>query len=330
MVDVSIIIVAWNVRKLLYDCLKSVFDETRGITFKVIYVDNDSQDGSVAMVEKEFPDVEIIKNQKNEGFIRANNQAIAVAEGRYVLLLNSDTIVLDNAIAKTVWFADQNPKAAVVGCKVLNPDRTIQRTCSMYLSLLNLFLSATYLYKIFPKSRFFGRRLMTWWDYDTIKEVDAICGCFLLARSEAIKEVGLMNEIYFTYGDDPDWCIRFKRRGWKILFTPNAQIIHLGGQTTKQFRRKFRLQLHGSELIFIRLYQKHFFFARLTMALFLLLRFPYWLIGGAINNKDRDASTENARTYLIGAYYCLTNWTKLLMNKEDVCEKLREYSQDET
>jgi GT2 family glycosyltransferase len=161
MVDVSIIVVAWNVRQLLYNCLKSVYDQTEGIDFEVIYVDNASKDGSVDMVKREFLEVRIIENERNEGFIRANNQAIGIAEGRYVLLLNSDTVVLDNAIAKAVKFADEHPDAAVVGCRVLNPDYTIQLTCFMYPSLLNMFLAATYLYKIFPKSRFFGRLRMT-------------------------------------------------------------------------------------------------------------------------------------------------------------------------
>jgi GT2 family glycosyltransferase len=118
MIDISIIIVAWNVRQLLYDCLKSVYDQTKGIDFEVIYVDNASEDGSVEMVRKEFAEVRIIENARNEGFIRANNEGIKIAKGRYVLLLNSDTIVLDNAIAKTVKFADEQPQAAVVGCRV--------------------------------------------------------------------------------------------------------------------------------------------------------------------------------------------------------------------
>src|SRR5215471_489411 len=114
--DVSIIVVAWNVKKLLFDCLKSVYDQTRGIDFEVVYVDNGSVDGSVEMVRKEFPTARIIANPDNKGFIKANNQGIEIAKGRYVLLLNSDTIVLDNAIAKTVKFADAHPEAAVVGC----------------------------------------------------------------------------------------------------------------------------------------------------------------------------------------------------------------------
>jgi len=323
-VDVSIIIVAWNVRRLLYDCLKSVYDQTRDVDFEVIYVDNASEDGSVEVVRQEFPEVRIIENDENKGFIRANNQAIEIAEGRYVLLLNSDTVVLDNAIGKTVRFADRHPKAAVVGCKVLNPDRTLQRTCFMYPSILNMFLAATYLYKIFPQSRFFGRERMTWWDFDDVREVETICGCFSLVRKEAIEQVGLMNERYFVYGDDPDWCYRFKKNGWKILFTPKAEIIHYGGQTTKQMMREFKLQLFGSKLIFVKLHRSKLEFpvASSLTAMFFLLRVPYWIAMAALHKHKRKTSIQNAKTYLLGSFYCLTDWKNLLMNREAVKEKL--------
>jgi hypothetical protein len=322
--DVSIIIVAWNVRKLLYDCLKSVYNQTEGIDFEVIYVDNASKDGSVDMVKREFPKVKIIENERNEGFIRANNQAIKIATGRYVLLLNSDTVVLDNAIAKTVKFADEHPQAAVVGCKVLNPDRTLQRDCFMYPSLLNMFLSATYLYKIFPKNRFFGRERMTWWDFNSVREIETVCGSCSLVRKKAIDQVGLMDETYFVYGDDPDWCYRFKKNGWKIMFTPDGQIIHYGGQTTRQMARKFRLQLHGSELIFMKLHRGKltFLFARFLTASFLLLRVPYWLAMAALRKHERKMSIQNTKTYLLGSFYCLADWKKLLMNKNAVKDKL--------
>ncbi len=322
--DVSIIIVAWNVRQLLHDCLKSVYEQTKGVDFEVIYVDNASTDGSVQMVREHFPDVRIIENERNQGFIKANNQAIRIARGRYVLLLNSDTVLLNNAIAKTVEFADANPQAAVVGCKVLNPDLTLQRTCFMFPSVLNLFLAATYLYKIFPKSRFFGREHMTWWDFNDAREVETICGCFSLVRKQAIDKVGLMDERYFVYGDDPDWCYRFKKAGWKVMFSPEGRIIHYGGQTTSQKARAFRLQLEGSKLIFMKLHRSRAAFplACLMVALFFLLRVPYWFAVGLAKKNQRPKAVEQAITYLIGCWYSLTNWKKLLMNRELVAAEL--------
>jgi len=324
MIDVSVIVVAWNVKDLIHNCLKSVYEETKDIRFEVIYVDNDSGDGSVEMVKKEFPEVAIIVNDENKGFIKANNQGIEISQGRYVLLLNSDTIVLNNAIAKAVKFADTHPEVAVIGCKVLNPDRTLQRTCFMYPSALNMLLSATYLYKIFPRNRFLGRENMTWWDFSDVREVETICGCFSLVRKEAIKQIGLMDETYYVYGDDPDWCYRFRKNGWKILFTPEPEIIHYGGQTTKQMTIRFKLQLFGSKLIFVKLHRSklEFLVACFLTAMFSLLRIPYWFAMATLCKHKRKTSIQNVKTYLLGSFYCFTDWKNLLMNKEAVKNKL--------
>ena len=322
--DISIIIVAWNVRKFVYDCLKSIYDQTQGIAFEVIYVDNASKDGTVEMVRREFPAVHIIENSENKGFIIANNQGIEVARGRYVLLLNSDTVVLDNAIARSVKFADEHPEAAVVGCKTFNPDGTLQRSAFMAHSVLNLLLYATYLYKLFPQSRFFGREFMTWWDFEEVREVETVRGCFALVRRTAIDQVGVMDDIYFVYGDDIDWCYRFRRAGWKVLFTPDAQIIHYGGQTTKQLSRTFMFQLYGSKLLFLKKYGKPWAFplARILLALYFLIRAPYWLFRGLLQPARRHDFLATARNYTDGAMYCLCGWTKLLMNKPVVDAKL--------
>jgi len=323
MIDVSIIIVAWNVKNLLCNCLRSVYEETRGIDFEIIYIDNASTDGSVEMVTQKFPQVKIIRNNENRGFIIASNQGIERAKGRYVLLLNSDTIILDNAITKTVKFADKHPDSAVFGCKVLNPDRTLQRSCHMFHSVLNLFLSATYLYKIFPKSKFFGREEMTWWDYNDAREVEVIVGCYSLVRKKAIEQVGLMDDIYFFYGDDVDWCYRFKQSGWKVIFTPDPKIIHYGGQNTKQMEEAFFLQLQGAKLMFMRKRSRLIFpLACFLRALFLFLRVPYWFAVGMLHKDRRKRSIQTVKTYLKGGFYCLVDWKKLLMNKEAIKGRL--------
>lgn len=318
--DVSIIVVAWNVHDFVFNCLKSVYKETKGIEFEVIYVDNGSEDGSVQMVRKEFPHVRVIENNENKGFIKANNQGIEIAQGRYVLLLNSDTIILDNAIAKTLLFADEHQDAAVVGCKVLNPDGTLQRSCFMYPSILNMFLYATHLYKVFPNSKFFGREKMTWWDFSNVSQVETIKGCFSLVRKEAIEQVGLMDNIYFVFGDDIDWCYRFRKSGWKIMFVPDPKIIHYGGQTTKLMANTFTLQLYGSILIFMKKHrtQLSFTIACLLIALYFFLRVPYWTAIGIFNKKESNRAFLNVRTYLKGSLFALLGWKNLLMNKEMV------------
>lgn len=300
--DVSIIVVNWNTKALLCDCLKSIYEQAGDVDFEVIVIDNASTDGSVEMVKKSFPQVTLIENSENRGFAAANNQGIAIAKGRYVLLLNSDTIVLASAIAKTVSFADSHPEVGVVGCRVLNSDRTLQKTCFMFPSILNMILSSTYLYKLFPRSRFFGRERMTWWDRNDIREVDVVTGCFMLVKREAIEQVGIMDERFFMYGEETDWCYRFKQAGWKILFAPCAEIIHLGGQSARKNAATMTVQLRRSILQFMK---KHhgwpaFRVACFLTALFFAFRVPAWLFVSIFAPGKRKQSFTKIRAYLTG------------------------------
>jgi GT2 family glycosyltransferase len=305
--DLSVIIVNWNTCKITCDCLKSVYEQTAINKLEVIVIDNLSTDDSVRMIKEKFPQVILIENPENKGFAAANNQGMAVASGRYVLFLNSDTIVLDNAIAKTVAFADSHPDVAVVGCRVLNRDRTLQNTCFMSPSILNMLLSSCYLYKLFPKSRFFGRERMSWWDRSDVREVDVVTGCFLLVRREAMDQVGLLDERFFIYGEETDWCYRFKKAGWKILFTPSAEIIHLGGASTRQVSSEMFLQYTKSMLLFFKKHKSWFSYriACVLLALCFSLRAPYWL-GRAICEKNtRGSNMQRARDYATGAFRAL-------------------------
>lgn len=312
--DLSIIIVNWNTQDILRDCLRSIYEQCGEIDLEVIVIDNASTDGSVEMVKKDFPQVTLIENSKNRGFAAANNQGIDISKGRYVLLLNSDTVVLDNAIAKTAAFADSHPKAAIVGCRVLNPDQTLQPTCFMFPSILNMLLSSTYLYKLFPKSKFFGRERMTWWDRNDIREVDVVTGCFMLVRQEAIEQVGTMDEQFFMYGEETDWCYRFKQAGWKVMFTPACEIIHLGGQSSRQQRSKMMLQLRGSILLFIKKHNSFLTYALacLLVALFFFLRVPYWLLRALFSRNSKGDDIVIARAYLTGA-------CRALLGAESLC-----------
>jgi GT2 family glycosyltransferase len=250
-IDVSVVIVNWNTRELLRDCLGSVYAETREIGLEVIVVDNASSDGSADMVEAEFPRVRLIRNADNRGFAAANNQGIAVATGRYVLLLNSDTRVLDRAIARSVEFADAHPEAGVVGCRTLLTNGTVQANCYQFPSLLNLALSLSRLPMLFPRNRFFGRARMTWWAYDTVMPVDVVAGCYMLVRREALDQVGPMAEEYFMYSEDTDWCWRFHRAGWKILYTPEPTIIHYWQSSSSQCAADMHILQRRSVLMFL-------------------------------------------------------------------------------
>jgi GT2 family glycosyltransferase len=249
--DVSIIIVSWNTRDITRACLKSIYESGGSVGFEVILIDNASHDGTARMVKTEFPKVILIQNASNSGFAAANNQGMAKAVGRYVLLLNSDTVVQDGAIAKAVAFADANPQAGLVGCQTRCANGDIQYNCYLFPSLLNLALSLTKLQVIFWHRRFFGRYRMGWWDYNSVREVDGIAGCFMLARRTAIDQVGPMSESYFMYSEDTDWCWRFRRAGWKVMYTPDPRIVHLGGCSTSQAATDMHLMERRSLLMFL-------------------------------------------------------------------------------
>lgn len=291
MIRLTIIIVNWNTRDILRDCLTSVYAQTQDVSFDMIVIDNASSDGSAEMIRTEFPQVILVENTENRGFAAANNQGMRIAKGQYVLLLNSDTLLLNGPIQKIIAFADQNSKAAVVGCRVLNPDRTLQPTCFMFPSLLNLFLAATYLYKNFPKSRFFGRERMSWWDRSDIREVDVVTGCFMLVRREAIEQVGMMDESFFMYAEETDWCYRFKQAGWTNMFYPNAQIIHLGGQSSKQVKVAMMVQVRRAILQFLKKNHGTFYFCigRILVLVFFIFRIPFWLSVALLSSERRKA-----------------------------------------
>lgn len=316
--DVSIVIVSWNTCEILRNCLRSVYEQTHGVSFEVIVIDNSSSDDSAAMVKEKFPKVILIENTENRGFAAANNQGMKIATGRYVLLLNSDTIVLDNAIVRTVTFDDGYPEAAVVGCRVLNPDRTLQKTCFMFPSLLNMFLSSTYLYKLFTKSKFFGREQMTWWDRNDIREVDVATGCFMLVRKEAIQKVGMMDEQFFMYGEETDWCYRFKQAGWKVMFTPVGNIIHYGGVSSSKMAAKMTLQLRGAILQFIaKRYSKGtYILSCILTGTFFSFRIPFWLIKTIVSPRNRLNCWSTVKVYSTGVFRLLRGYKGLLVKAD--------------
>lgn len=224
--DLSVIIVNWNGVDILRDCLASVFENLGGASTEVLVVDNASTDGSADMVEREFTRGRLIRNVENRGFAAANNQAFREARGRYVLLLNSDTVVLGDVFQRSVDYMDAHLDVGAMGCRVLNPDRTMQPTCFRYPSLLNLALWATGLTAL--PGRFFGRERFRGWNRDTERDVDVVTGCYLMIPREVIAQVGLLDENFFFFGEETDWCRRISQAGWKVRFAPVGEIIHIG------------------------------------------------------------------------------------------------------
>jgi GT2 family glycosyltransferase len=252
--DVAVVIVSWNTRDILRGCLRSVFEQTQHVSFHVFVIDNNSHDGSADMVRAKFPEVTLIENAENRGFAAACNQGMQLASARYTLLLNPDTVVLDDAISRCVGYADVHPDVGVVGCQVLEDENRITPTGFSFPSPLNVFLALSGLSRAFPRSRLFGRPEFSWWDRKSEQDVDVVTGMFMLVRREAITRVGLMDEAYFVYSEEADWCYRFAKAGWRRVFTPSARIVHLdgGAKSTKQASKKMFVQMQKSAMIYHR------------------------------------------------------------------------------
>lgn len=281
--DLSIIIVSYNTKKLLYDCLHSIYEQTKNITFEVIVVDNNSNDGSQEMVKQNFKQVRLISNGENKGFAVANNQAIKYASGKYFLLLNSDTVILDFAITTSFKFLEQNENISILGCKQLNSDLSHQPSCRSFPTLWNLFVESTFLYIPFKRSRIFGSYHMTHFDYTTLMPVDVVMGAFMMIRKKVVDQIGLFDEEYFMYAEETDFCFRAKNHGFKTFYYPNAKIIHHGGGSTHN-KPLFFQQIHQAQLLYIKKnYTGIYRYLCTFVKLFgVVIRGPIYFVGGIV------------------------------------------------
>jgi GT2 family glycosyltransferase len=241
--DLSIIIVNWNTRDLLTRCLQSVYDTMSNLDFEVIVVDNASNDGSQAMVRQRFPQVRLIENDQNVGFASANNQALTVSQGHYSLLLNSDTIVLPHALEKMAQFADAHSEAGIIGCRLLNSDGSLQKSWASFPTFWSEVLGRNFR----VRRQVEGEPLAY--------EVDWVGGACLLVQLAAINEVGLLDESFFMYSEETDWCFRMRRQGWKVYYLPGVEVIHLGGGSASRANATQLVRLYDSK---IRFFRKHY------------------------------------------------------------------------
>lgn len=235
-IDLSVCIVSWNVAKLLEACLESVRQESQTCALEVIVVDNASHDNSPQMVHQKFPEARLIQNPTNAGFPEACNQAMAIAQGRYLLMLNPDTVVQRRAFQKMIQFMDEHPGCGALGPKLLNSDRTLQPSCRSFPTLETQFYSIFGLDQLFKNNQRFGKYMLSWWDHSDTREVDQPMGSALLLRQETIQQVGPFDEAIWFWYDEVDLCYRIKKAGWKIYFYPGAEIIHYGGQGFRQWK----------------------------------------------------------------------------------------------
>ncbi|MBI1804265.1 MAG: glycosyltransferase family 2 protein [Ignavibacteriae bacterium] len=281
--DVSIIIVGYNSRELLKRCLASIIRETNGISYEIVLVDNASTDETRETIEQEFPTVRTIWNNQNRGYAAANNQGIAIAHGKYVVLLNPDTEVLDGAIQKIVEFADCHPRAGIVGCKLLFPDRTLQRSVKSFPTFTNVLWESTFLYRVFPRSPIFGRYYLSYFDCASELQVDWVSGACMMIRRQVLEKIGNLDEQFYMYAEEMDFCYRAKRAGFEVWYCPSAEVVHFWGGYSAINRRVVTWSL-GSQMLY---FQKHYTGAMLYLLIFVkylgvAVRVFAYAIGGVV------------------------------------------------
>jgi len=245
---VSVVMVSWNAKHYLSECLESLSREACKYSMEVIVVDNGSTDGSPQFVTKNFPNVRLIQQTSNLGFAKANNIGIQQSAGTYICMVNSDVKVLDGCITKLVDFMQAQPDVGISGPAMLGPSGKLGRSCRGFPTVWNMFCHAIGLDSIFPRVGLFGGYALRYWSQDTIRRVDILGGWFWIIRRKALEEVGLLDEAFFFYAEDMDWCKRFRLKDWGVAFFPGAASIHYGGGSTRNSPVRYYLQEQRADL----------------------------------------------------------------------------------
>ncbi|MCJ8012678.1 glycosyltransferase family 2 protein [Paenibacillus sp. KQZ6P-2] len=254
--DLSILIVNYNTCELTMDCLSTVLASDTDYTFEVIVIDNNSSDNSVESIRSGYPDVKVIVNTNNTGFAKANNQGMVAAAGRYVLLLNSDTVVQKDTLQTMMAFMDGHPNVGASGCKIILPDGSLDKACKRGFPTP----SASFYYafgfsKLFPDNPKFNQYQLGHLDPDQEYPVDCLVGAFMLVRRETLEQAGGLDETFFMYGEDIDWCYRIKQAGWDIYYYPKTTIVHYKGGSARRRPVRIIYEFHHAMIIF---HRKHY------------------------------------------------------------------------
>jgi GT2 family glycosyltransferase len=298
--DVTVILVTWNSLSDLPGCLAAIPRAAAHVTWEITIVDNQSTDGTRAYVETHHPRIRLLVNAENRGFAAANNQALRLARSRYVLLLNPDTVLQEGAIDRMVACLDADTTASAAGPAVLNRDGTPQQTGITFPSTQNILIETLFLDRLFPRSRIFGRHRQRYADPSQQRAVDYVQGSCLMVRSTTIARVGILDEEYFMYFEETDWCYRMARAGGKVLLCPAAAVIHFGGEESSHYGEGRLLDYFRSLLVF---YRKHHpvmdgVLLRLVLLLRSCLRIPLWLGIAVVRPARRRDALSSVRGYL--------------------------------
>jgi hypothetical protein len=289
----TVSIVTANNKQLILDCLRSIYETTRDLVFEIYVVINDSSDDSEEAIKASFPEVKLIVNRETLGFTRNHNTVMRRGAGKYFLVLNDDTIILDGALKKMVDYMEVSPRVAILGCEILNPDRTLQWSCASLSNDKIEHLNAGVIRSLMPflPVRHFSRS----------REVAWVSGACLLARAEATREVGLMDENIIIYYEDGDWCWRMIKAAWKVVFYPDAKIIHYRGVTREKHLFRDLNIIYQSRYYFFR---KHYglptrILVRSMTIVELIVRYLRCLVIYAIQRDKRERMKESLRSYAV-------------------------------
>lgn len=254
MPEISVVIVSWNARAHLFECLKTLRSALENVSAEVIVVDNASDDGSQDMVRESYPEVRLLVNADNLGFSRANNIGIRESRGEYLGLVNSDVEVLVGCVDSLLGYMKTHPDVGMLGPQILDSQGRAQRSCMGRPTIWNLTCRAMALDSVFRRRKIFSSYLMGYQDTGVEQSVDIINGCFWMIRRAALRQVGLLDERFFIYAEDKDWCKRFWEAGWKVVYYPMAKAIHYGGASSSNAPVRFYLEMQIANLKY---WEKH-------------------------------------------------------------------------
>ncbi|MCL5951645.1 MAG: glycosyltransferase family 2 protein [Chloroflexi bacterium] len=286
--DLSFLIVSWNVCDLLQQCLQSINGELEALAkdsplpdhhplnAQIIVVDNASSDDTLRMLQVDFPQVQVLANSENVGFTRGNNQALAEARGRYLFLLNPDAELQPGALAALLTFMESHPRVGLIGPRLWYADGSLQSSRRRFPTLATAFFESTILQLWFPHNATLAHYYMLDTDDDAAQEVDWVTGAAMFVRRELYEKIGGLDEGFFMYSEELDWCYRAKRAGWQVVYLPAANVLHREGQSSGQVLAQRDIYFHSSKVRFFRKY--HGSFAAGVLRLFLLLMFAFQLL----------------------------------------------------
>lgn len=313
----SVVVVNWNTKEITLKCIETIYSSfKKKENLEVVLVDNASTDGSVDAIRKIYPNVKLVVNKSNLGFAKANNIGLNKTQGKYIAFINSDIIVLDSCLDILVSFLEQHSKTGLCGPRILNKDLSNQPSVQKIPGIWNTFIEAIGIHNFFPTVPLFSGTFIVF-KGDKPRKVDILSGCFWVVRKKAIDEVGPLDESFFFYGEDKEWCIRFKQKGWSVWYVPEAKAIHLGGASSVHMPVEYYLYLQKAQL---KLWNKYFsrtkqFFMLVNKILFFGKRLAVHKIKRWIGINLIESDKHKAHLQKVALVWILNYKKNCLLNK---------------